>query len=50
MFAPGLSMLCCPVYVQALRQADHSSNGSCRMSKIYKETKIMETTGPWSQW
>jgi hypothetical protein len=30
---PHLSVLCCPVQVEALRRADHSSKESCQMSK-----------------
>jgi hypothetical protein len=30
---PRLSVLCCPVYVEALRWADHSSKESYHMSK-----------------
>jgi hypothetical protein len=30
---PRLSVLCCPVWVEALRQADHSSKESYHMSK-----------------
>jgi hypothetical protein len=30
---PHLSVLCCPVYVEALRRADHSSKESYHMSK-----------------
>jgi hypothetical protein len=30
---PRLSVLCCPVYVQALRRADHSSKESYHMTK-----------------
>jgi hypothetical protein len=30
---PRLYVLCCPVQVEALRRADHSSKESCQMSK-----------------
>jgi hypothetical protein len=30
---PRLSVLCCPVYVEALRRADHSSKESYHMYK-----------------
>jgi hypothetical protein len=29
----SLYVLCCPVQVEALRRADHPSNGSCKMFK-----------------
>jgi hypothetical protein len=29
-----LSVLCCPVQVEALRRADHSSKESCQMSQL----------------
>jgi hypothetical protein len=37
MFVPCISVLCCPVYVEALRRADHSSKESYRMSKQLKK-------------
>jgi hypothetical protein len=33
MFIPCLSVFCCPVKVEALRRADHSSKESYHMSK-----------------
>jgi hypothetical protein len=38
---PRLSVLCCPVYVEALRRADHSSKESYHMSNIVYETSYM---------
>jgi hypothetical protein len=39
---PRLSVLCCPVYVEALRRADHSSKESCHMSKLFKKPPTCE--------
>jgi hypothetical protein len=39
---PRLSVLCCPVYVEALRRADHSSKVSYHMSKQFKKPPICE--------
>jgi hypothetical protein len=38
---PRLSVLCCSVYVDALRRADHSSSESYHMSKKAQETSYM---------
>jgi hypothetical protein len=40
MFVPHFSVLCCPVYAEALRRADHTSKESYQMSKA-QETSYM---------
>jgi hypothetical protein len=42
MFVPCLSVLCCPVYVEVLRRADHSSKESYHMPKYFKKPPICE--------
>jgi hypothetical protein len=39
---PRLSVLCCPVEVEAMRRADHSSKESYHMSKQFKKPPICE--------
>jgi hypothetical protein len=39
---PRLSVLCCPVYVEALRRAEHSSKDSYQISKQIRKTHICE--------
>jgi hypothetical protein len=39
---PRLSVLCCPVLVEALRRADHSSKESYHMSKLLKKPPVCE--------